>query len=636
MKKLAGYQILEVLQVNDKITCQQLSIMLKTTNDRIRSEIEYLSKIISKDIAEITMKRGKGNGYSLIIHNAKGFNDVMNKLRKEYDSLQQSTAYPTQRIENIILYLINKTEPIKLEELAQKMFVSSRQINNDLKVVRVFLDTYVLKIENVQHKGILVTGTEFNKRLCIANLYISNFYSDEGDYYRITANNEVQTKIAKIKNIILNEAEKLNVDFSDIAFDNLVIHVFVMTSRASRGTNLDEIENIDNIHGYERILSENILNSITKEFDIKFSEYDIEYLKTHIACKRTYKESEYDANKESEELTQEILKKIDSNYQTELNNDEQLKIRLSLHLAPLLIRIKNNIVARNPIQENIKIKYALSHEMAVIASQIINEKYNVILSDDELSYIALHFELSAYQLKIKDSRVLLICHTGKMSSEILKQQIQNRFENYLSAIDITTVSQCSQLDLDSYSFILSTVPVKLYTITPVYVIDSFLDDSNIQYMTDIFKIGDLARNSILNFFPEELFIEELEANTREEAINKIAQLINEKKQVSPNFLTSIMERESLSATDYGNKVALPHPMVTCSEETFTSIAILKKPIKWNENMVNVIFLSSINNKMSNLRPYYYVLTKIISNEKNINQLIANPSYTLFTDMIKNF
>jgi len=635
MKRFAGYQILQILQEKDKCTCQELSKTLKTTNDKIRSEIEYLNKIIDKEVASILMKRGKGNGYSLIIKNKEKYDIFLKKLKIDQEK-DNTVTYPTQRIENITLYLINKTEPIKLEDLAQKMFVSPRQINNDLKVVRVFLDNYVLKIENIQHKGIIVTGTEFNKRLCIANLYISNFYSDEGDFYRITANNEVQDKISKIKEIIVDEANKMSVEFSDIAFDNLVIHIFVMSTRASRGTNLDEIENRDDSHSLEKELSINILNRITNEYDIQFSEYDYEYLKTHIACKRTYYKDEEDANQESEELTIHILKAIDDTYQTSLINDSQLRLRLTLHLAPLLIRIKNNIVARNPMQEDIKIKYALSHEMAVIASRIINEKYNVILSDDELAYIALHFELSAYQIKIKENKVLLICHTGKMSSEILRQQIQSRFENYLSQIDISTASQCTNLDLDSYSFILSTVPVKLYTITPVYVIDSFLDDSNFQYMSDIFKIGDLARNSIINFFPEDLFISCLDVDNREEAIKVLAKKIHEKKEVDERFYDSIMERESLSATDYGNRVALPHPMITCSEDTFTSIAILKKPIKWNDNMVNIIFLSSINNKMKNLRPYYYVLTKIISNEKNITRLINEPSYSTFTDIIKDF
>lgn len=626
MGNLIGYQILLKLKSTNRLTCQELSSELKTTNSKVRNEINYLNQIMNKKVAQIDMKRGKGNGYSLNIFDSEKFDEFIEKYRNDSYQESQLMNHPMRRVENILFRLLNSNGSIKLKDLADEIGISERQMNNDLKAVRGFLDDYLLKIVNRPYYGMQIEGSEFNKRLCLANLYLKNI-SESGDSF-ISEDNQFNKEINQIREIVLDEAFKANIEFSDIALENLIVHIYVMISRVD--CNYDDDTYFSEkiyLSEHEYSLSKEILKRIEKLYSISFNEYDFRYLEVHIAGKRVYVSDDmHKISDEARKLTYDILEEIDENYHTALRNDEQLIMRLCLHFTPLLIRLKNNIASKNPMLEDIQTRYTLSNEMAVLAGKVINRKYNVQITQDEISYISLHFELSAYQLKMQRYKVLLICHTGKSSSEILRQQILFRFGNYIETIDTCSVNQVSKIDLDSYTFILSTIPIKLFTRASVYVIDTFLDDKNSKHISSIFKLGDFARNNMTKFFPEDLFVVSLDTTTREETVKELVEVIKKKRVVSDNFYDSIMERERLSSTDYGNLVAIPHPMVQCSDDTFTSVAILNKPIKWNNNMVSLVFLNCVNNHSEDLKPFYYLLTKFISDSQKVNQLLQNPTY----------
>src|SRR5699024_12008381 len=79
---------------------------------------------------------------------------------------------------------------------------------------------------------------------------------------------------------------------------------------------------------------------------------------------------------------------------------------------------------------------------------------------------------------------------------------------------------------------------------------------------------------------------------------KVIKFICEKLEVSglvkENYIHSVMQRESYSSTNFGNMVALPHPIEAQTKDTFWSIMTLKKPIKWGESYVQLIILLNIS------------------------------------------
>jgi len=636
MDKKLAYQILQRLKSNKTITSNNLAEQLSTTNFYIRKEIENLNMLLKDDIGKITIKRAKGNGYTLEVYNHEKL-EIFMKEQLIFSDGNDHLTIPIQRVSYIALIFLNAKEGIKLNDLAEEVAVSTRQLNNDLKEVRALFADYLLEIVSRPYYGMILKGSEFNKRLCMANLYVQKWvFAGTDGMNRVFLNAEIEHQIEEIRKTIINEIREAQIEIADVTVENLTIHILIMIKRVQQDHSLDNVEeaSVLALSPNEIALSKKILTHIATDFEVTFTQADYEYLGLHLAGKRIYlDEDRHLISIEVRRLVDEIIKEIDVIYNTEYFNDDYLKMRLCLHMVPLLIRVKANIISKNPLSKDIKLKYLFSYEMACIAGRIINKKYGVILEENELSYLALHFEISQNQIETKRYRVLLVDHTSKYSSEILKQQIDGNFSKYIEVLDVYPMNKLIEIDLDSYSFIFTTVSIQVFTKTPVYKINNFMDLNDESLLSEVFELGDTADKRIRKYFPKELFLPELTANSKEEVIQQMVRYIAGHIDIPDNFYDEVMEREKIASTDYGNQVALPHPVKLFDERTYTCVAILKKPIKWGENMVRLILLNSIGKTAEDLQPYYYVITKFIVNQKKVKELIDTPEYEYFISLL---
>ena len=65
-------------------------------------------------------------------------------------------------------------------------------------------------------------------------------------------------------------------------------------------------------------------------------------------------------------------------------------VRFSLHLKNLLNRLEHGVTLNNPQKMNIKYSYPFIYEVAVFTANIISQETGFTLSEDEISYIAIH------------------------------------------------------------------------------------------------------------------------------------------------------------------------------------------------------------------------------------------------------
>lgn len=69
---------------------------------------------------------------------------------------------------------------VKLDDLAEILYVSRSTLQNDLKELRKLLATYGLSLENRPYHGIRVKGNEARLRYCISD-YIFNRIDEIGN-----------------------------------------------------------------------------------------------------------------------------------------------------------------------------------------------------------------------------------------------------------------------------------------------------------------------------------------------------------------------------------------------------------------------------------------------------------------------
>ena len=128
---------------------------------------------------------------------------------------------------------------------------------------------------------------------------------------------------------------------------------------------------------------------------------------------------------------------------------------------------------------------------------------------------------------------------------------------------------------------------------PIIEVNYFLDQLDVQKINRVLKQG---QHNIVYYYSADLFVENLKCETREEVIHSLSQLILINEDVPDNFEESVLYREKITSTEFGNNVAMTHPIEPISNRTFACVAVLSKPIIWKEKSAKVVFLISIGNK----------------------------------------
>ncbi|MGX8835553.1 BglG family transcription antiterminator LicT [Amedibacillus sp. YH-ame6] len=100
------------------------------------------------------------------------------------------------------------------------------------------------------------------------------------------------------------------------------------------------------------------------------------------------------------EVSEEIITMIKS--KTDKTINDTIYITLTDHISNLLERIKMGIEFDNTLLWDIKRMYREEYEIGLSAVEIINERFDIKLQNDEASFVALHIVNAEMDVQIKD------------------------------------------------------------------------------------------------------------------------------------------------------------------------------------------------------------------------------------------
>ena len=106
---------------------------------------------------------------------------------------------------------------------------------------------------------------------------------------------------------------------------------------------------------------------------------------------------------------------------------------------------------------------------------------------------------------------------------------------------------------------------------------------------------DNPKTGISRFSAEDLMVVDLGSVSREEAIAKLAGVMEQAKFISSaeNLVTAALERESVLSTALGDGLAFPHVRGVEGGGLTLALGISKEGIDWAGEKVNIVFLSAI-------------------------------------------
>ncbi|MFD1445524.1 BglG family transcription antiterminator [Oceanobacillus profundus] len=627
--------ILQLLISSDEpMSSSQLSLNLQVSSKTVRNDIKELNHFLQKIDMQIVGFRGKG--YKLKVEDEEKLNKFLDEnMRKEGEAIP---SHPGDRVKYLIESLLLSSDYIKIEELEQKLFISRSTLQGDLKNVRKILEVYNLKLINRPYYGLKVIGDETKIRYC-SSQYIFNQNQElieESPAWHIILPEE---DLKVIKNSILKNIRQHKIIISDISLHNLIMHVAIACRRIRENHAMENfLEESQEIRSKkEFIVAKQILKQV-EEIGVCFNEKEIMYLAIHLLGTRMESSDEKAKalsviDEEIFGLSKEIVKRIDKNYNFNLSEDQDLLLALSLHLKPVINRYKYQMNLRNPLLEDIKTKYPLSFEAALAAKDILYEKYELIIDENEIGYLALHIEAAQERLKNKTRNVrkcLIVCGSGLGSAQLLLYKLKDKFRDDLEVIGTTEYYNLNQQSLKEVDFIVSTIPIQEALDVPVIYVNTILSRKDINKIESVLSKG---ASIINNYLLERYTFLNVDFETPKEVIRYLCDKLLEDYKIDEDYVDSVLQRERYAPTSFGNLIAIPHPLEPKTKSTFWSIATLNKPILWGDKQVQIVILINIKKGNQDLCEMYQILVRLLDNMKLLLQLLECTSFEQFRTLM---
>lgn len=618
-------QILKALISEKKpISGEQIASIIQVSSRTIRNDLREIDNQLMNAGANIVSVRSRG--YQLEVYDECKFKQFISQFI-EFE--KNVPVEPEDRVHYLLKKFLLRQNYFKVEDLADELFVSKSTLKNDLKDVKVILQQFNLKLAQKAKYGLRLAGSERNIRFAISELLFRRPSIIEEKLKRQSWLLP-EDSMELIRETALRELKAFDLNLSDIALHNLVVHIAIACQRIKSKQYVDSLneveENIQNKKEY--IVSKRIIKSMEKMLNLEFPRGEIVYVSMHLLGNRLL------LNKNQPELLNsfnyniiETVKRMISNVEEQMSlnigNDKELLVAISLHLKPALHRVKYQMNIYNPMLEAIKVNYPIAFEAAIIAGKVIEEDFDIVINENEIGYIALHFgaAIERSKLKIKPKRCLIVCTTGHGSSQLLLYKMRAKFGNKISIIGTTELYNLSMYEEDDIDFIVSTVQLPSTIKIPHVVVSTLLGTSELTEVEQM--IGDTQESIINKYLVEELIYAHLSCKTPEEIITYLGEELIKKKMTEEGIVETIMDREQVASTSYGNLVAIPHPLEAKSPHTFWTIATLEKPIDWGKHKVQLVCLLHVaDDNKEELKPMYDTLFRFID-DRDIVQKIIN-------------
>lgn len=518
--------------------------------------------------------------------------------------IKNSDLYDYDRVEYIIKKIINISstdkDTIKLEDLADSMYVSLSTVKNDLKEVKKILNEYNLKISSKHKQGICIEASEEDIIKFIIN------YSNKVDNslsIKDFLNNNIIENLFSIKKILLDTLSYENMILTDNEFKNIVNYISIYLSR----------------------------NNTNQSDFIK------EYIKKYKSKK------EKPISEDEQLLIRKAIKEFcrDLNIATSINlsHDKVFEECLFNHISNLYKRADLGINQYEITAGEIKLKYPFPFELGKIAKKTIEKNLNMEISEDEVENIALHIGGALERIDKRDEKkvykTIIVCTSGVGTSMLIKSKLENIFKGKLEIIKVIPsylIDYVNVLDID---FVISTVEVNLENVNVIKV-SPMLTDKEIKLIEKYIETENVYIDlDIQNLFSSELFFKDIKAETRSQVIDIMSKKLVEKGYIDDTMRQSYFERETIATTEIGNMVAIPHGAKGEVYENKVAIGILKEPISWEVGKVRLVIMLALDKEK--ILDYEEVFSKIYKRVDSIAKVISiceNKSYEKFIKLFK--
>lgn len=638
-------QILELFIKSKKsMTSDQIAVSMGVSSRTVRNDIKELNVYLKSCRARIASKSGEG--FSLVIQDGELFQKMWHSLHEKGGKKKLPNIIPSNPqdrvgylISRLLVTSLNVGEYVDFYDLEEELYVGNATLKRDFRAIEKVLAQYGLKISITKKCGVRITGDEAKIRYCISEYVFNNANAillEDNPFYKLFA----QLEVERVRTILRGAISNYSLRLSDTAFKNLLIHILIMLKRyENAGVVVYQPDVIEAFRGCrEYSCAKEIANEIRMQEDLDIGD-EVYYITQHLLSSQRFL-GENEGGGSHYKGTQDILMKIKVRTGIDLSDDELLITGLDTHLSAALQRLRFNMNIRNEVLDMIKSSYPLAFELAVLAGEVIEEDYRLQMKESEIGYMAIHFAVALGRKGLSTEEAMktamIVCGEGRATAMLLKEKIKQVFSDRIEIIRVCPVSDLTKGMVDSVDFVFTTVDLEGYGSEKIKRVKIFLDDADIREISQLLRTNSSKVGvNFRDIFREDLFFKGLNLKSREEVLQYLTDILVEKKDITESVRQSIFKREEMATTELGCFVAIPHALLNDMENATIAVAILKKPIIWEKEKVQVVLVLNIPKSKNEVWEVVFkrVYQELIV-EQGVSWLIKNQDYKEFIEKLE--
>ncbi len=636
---------------NNYKSANYYSEALKASTKTIYNDIEFLNAEMVLFDLKIEKKPRKG----IILRGSK-----TKKLKFESELIEtvnkDNYFQPEYRRIMFMCYLILTDQKITVSFFERTFFVSATSIRKDIDLLNDFLKQFEVKIalnnslfklngseQSIQEALRLFLLEELSEKIFDPRTDILFIESGVNEFF----DDRVRSLAAQaIKYLIKINKRKI----SDYYIRSLYIILLILIKRLRNKRHITEtnawLSDFSTLEPY--LVAYEICEICEKQAGLSFEENDIRYLSGQLFAHGVEPLRNDNAlGLEYKDIVDQMITDMGKFLEIDLTDDEKLRDSLLFHIPPMIFRLKRNITIKNPLLNEIKKQYIVLFSLTWYVASDFEQKYNVFLNDDEISFLLIYFQVSLEKRHgIHFKNIAIVCSYGLSTSELVYAKVRQVIPNWDNLYSVTA-DELPDRELKNIDFVISTVALKPLDI-PIVQVSPLMTDEDLNHIIKTYSsLGNVLKESKNKMLLESmneanhLNVSEFTVFWKQKFRDKKACLdvlidyYEKQNFVTPEFGPSIFEREKMGDTSVYTGVAIPHALPKTVKKSHISIATLDHPIQWGANHVNIVIIIGISEEdVNNIHEILTKLMTIIESREMIDKILLTKNQGELEELLR--
>ena len=582
---------------------------------------------ISERTVYTEMKALQESGLTLVRKRGVGI-----AIDKEGDSEKTPTEDEDKSLQRrvaIMNRLIFKGQTVTFKALSEEYFVSKTSIKQDFTFIEQILGKGNAFHLTKDRKGTRIIWKNPEEKLNVL-LNFNQLLTEHSqalsqsrleDEIDILLSCYPQDAVNACENILYSYIKENINTISEVYVQSFLSALVALVYQLLQGEHLSAKEKVLNPkrHAFYIDSAVKILHKASVRLGFVYTNGDIEFLSYMLL---NYRFEPMPADYVDNGLLERLIKEVSQALTIDFSGDQHLLEQLKTHIPAMLQRLQSHTFIKNPFTEQIKLEYSVVFNILWLVMTDFSDELGVDINEDEIAFLTIYFQLAIEKAGIS-RKILVICPTGLVTSELLINRIKNALPS-LDTLEVASVPEAAELNLQQYDFVLTTVKLKQQTKNSFYVSPFISNSELISLFSEKTKQNKLLTKSpevLEHYILPHLVFTDKQYASKKDVILSVGEHLEEEQLVTGDFKFDVLKREELGGTDLPLGVAVPHGKPIHVLKTFVALIKNCKKYKWNTYYVDTVFMIGIAQKdLKEARAIIAGIYQIINDEARLKTL----------------